>query len=61
MKPGALLNFKKVLLKSVQQNVYASISPAKALLILKDIESNIPSYNPKTIKFIHYTTKDLRK
>lgn len=61
MKPGPLLNFKKVLLKSVQQNVYASISPTKALLILKDIEMNIPSYNPKTIKFIHYTTKDLRK
>ena len=61
MKQGPLLNFKRALLKSVEQNVYASISPTKALLLLQELEIHIPSFKPKHTKFIHYTTKDLRK
>ena len=60
MKYG-VRSLKAVLLKSVEQNVYASISPARALMMLKDLEYHIKSTRKNEIKFIHYNKKDLRK
>jgi hypothetical protein len=60
MRPG-ILSLKKTLLKSVELNVFPSISPAKALTILKDLEYYFPSREKSRVKFIHYKIKGLRK
>ena len=56
-----MISLKSKLLKAVEQNVYASISPYRALLILKALESYFTSSNIKSSKFINYTTEGLRK
>ena len=56
-----MISLKSKLIKAVEQNVYASISPYRALLILKALEKYIPSTDKYRNKFINYTTEGLRK
>lgn len=60
-KGYGIKKLKNILARCVSLNIYPSISPRNALLILKDLEELAPSDNYKRNMFIYKKADDLRK
>lgn len=54
-------SFKNKLIMAVRTNKFVTISPQRALLILQDLETIVPSSNKNTTKFLNYKPEDFIK